>query len=105
MIEKNSTGMTTEEMLNSFISGIRAIVDPQSKINMLLGSILCLELHLKDEDDEEKTKASECINELLKLIEKTTNPQIILTVINDENDKYVRIMGEGLKNKELEFPK
>ena len=88
--------MNQHQMINAFISGIRAMVDPASEINVLLGSILTLEIRLKDDHPDAKVTVCKKINELLKLIKQTAPVQVVPSVINDDNDRYVNLIGDGL---------
>lgn len=97
----------TEEQSNyvaSVLSGIKVIVAPESKITLLMNSILLLEIYLKPGIEEHKVFACHTINQLLKMIQATTTLQLIIAVMNDDDDKYVRLIGEGIEGKELEFP-
>ena len=93
--------MNQQQMLNAFISGIRAMVDPSSNITLLPGSILTLEIRLKDDHPDIKVNVCKKINELLKLIKQTAPVQLVIAVLDDDNDRYVRLIGDGIEGNEI----
>ena len=97
--------MNQQQMLNAFIDGIRAMVDPSSDINLLLGSILTLEIRLKDDHPDTKATVCKKINELLKLIKQTAPVQLVIAVLDDDNDRYVRLIGDGIEGNEINTDK
>ncbi len=90
--------MNQQQMVNAFISGIQALVDPASNIQLLLGSILTAEIHSKPDNKESVCRE---INKLLLLIKQTAKIQMILAVINDDNDRYVNLIGAGIESSSI----
>lgn len=93
--------MNQQQMMSAFISGIRVMVAPASRVDLVPGSILIAEIHLKDDHPDFKVNVCKKINELLKLIKQTAPVQMVLAVINDDNGRYARLIGDGIEGGEV----
>ncbi len=84
-------------MIQKTIQQIEFLVAPESQIAAPLPGILIAQIHLLP---YHKVKACQDINKLLK--ESVLKDwQVILTVINDEHNRYVRLISNGVVSKDV----
>lgn len=86
---------------SEIIQKIKFLVAPQSSVVSLMPGILLAELHLKD---AHKISACHKLNFLFKELHKQ-HFQLILAVINDDNDRYIRLIGRGIQGHTIDTDK
>ena len=79
------------------VEKIRSLVSSDSQILRLGPKILVSEIRLKP---EKKTEVCQELNGLFKQLD-LANYQIVMAVLEDDDNRYVNIISEGIKNKEV----
>lgn len=88
--------MNKQDMIDTLLNSMRQTVDPSSRIELMLGSILLAEIRLKDDPPMLKEAICSKLNEALKLMKEITEIQIMVSVLNDDNDRYVNLVVAGI---------
>lgn len=88
--------MNRQDMIDRLLDSMRSAVDPSSRIELLLGSILMAEIRLKDQPPVLKEAIFRKLNEGLKLINEIASIQMVLAVLDDDNDRYVNLLAAGI---------
>lgn len=84
------------QTVEEIITRISLITAPETQINLFLGSVLTLEITL---ERDHKIEVCEEINKLLLTL--NGKMQVILSVMDDVDDTYVRLCGFGLGANEV----
>lgn len=95
--------MNKQDMIDTLLDSMRSAVDPSSRIDLMLGSILLAEIRLNDQPPVLKEAICRKLNEALKLIKEMAPVQIVLAVLDDDDDKYVRMIGKDIAGQEVDM--
>ncbi len=95
--------MKKQEVINQLLDSMRSVVEPSSRIDLMLGSILLAEIRLNDQPPVLKEAICRKLNEALKLIKDIAPVQVVLAVLDDDDDKYVRMIGRGIAGQEIDM--
>ncbi|WP_422444145.1 hypothetical protein [Endozoicomonas sp. ALB091] len=82
--------------IDQVVKRIYQITAPETEIQMFLGAVMTLTIHLKP---MHKIEVCEEINKLLLPLKGKM--QVILAVMDDDDDVYARLIGFGLSNNEI----
>lgn len=95
--------MNKQDMIDTLLDSMRSVVDPSSRIDLLLGSILLAEIRLNDEPSVVKEAICRKLNVALKLIKEIAPVQMVLAVLDDDDNKYVRMIGRDIAGQEIDM--
>lgn len=93
--------MNKQQMIDTLLDSIQSVIDPTSRVELLLGSILLVEIKLKDDTPVLQEAICCKLNEALKLIKAIAGIQVVVSVLDDDNDRYVNLVAAGIDGNQV----